>query len=114
MAAVTLRGPFRLVSDVIGQFVPPGVPGVYVLGAVAPGDLHPVDVVGRADLDLAPVLLGLVGSNSGFMFAPATTTAEAFDLECRLYHQFMLTGLRPHPQAPKDSALACPICGLQG
>jgi len=111
MAAFTLRGPYRLMSDVIRTFVPLGVPGVFVLGPITPGGACPVDAVGRADHDLAAALIDLVGSNSGFMFTVASSVAEAFGMECTLFHENLLTGRRPHPVAPSNTFLPCPVCG---
>ena len=111
MAAPRLRGPYRLMSEAINGVVPPAVAGVYALGAISPGGVLSVDAVGRADRDLAEVLRGLVGVDSGFMFATAVSVPEAFRMECEIYHQNMLTGRRPHPLTPKDTALRCPICG---
>ena len=114
MAALTLCGPYRLMSGVIRTYVPPGVAGVFVLGPIVPGGLHPVDAVGRADRDLAAALTGLVGSNSGFMFATASSPTEAFGMEWALYHENILTARRLHPVAPSDIFLRCPNCGLAG
>jgi hypothetical protein len=113
MAAFTLRGPYRLMSDVIRTFVPQGVPGVFVLGPISPGRANPVDAVGRADHDLAAALIDLVGSNSGFMFTAASSVAEAFGMECALFHENLLAGRRPHPVAPSNTFLPCPLCGDQ-
>jgi hypothetical protein len=114
MAVPILRGPYRLASAVIGIFVPAGMAGVYLLGALSQGKLHPVDAVGRAERDLADTLMGLIGSNSGFMFAPASSPPEAFEMECRVFHDNMLSGRRPHPMAPPDTPLVCPVCGSRG
>jgi len=111
MATPKLHGPHRLISGLVRIFVPPGVAGVYALGPLGPGGLQNVDAVGRADRDLAEVLRGLVGVDSGFMFATASSVAEAFKMECELYHENLLADRRPHPVAPKDTALKCPICG---
>jgi hypothetical protein len=114
MANLVLRGPFRLTSEVIRAFVPAGVAGVFVLGSVSPGGAHPIDAVGRADRDLVATLTDAVGSNSAFMFATAATAAEAFEMECALFHENMLIGRRPHPTAPSDTSLQCPVCGVSG
>jgi len=111
MAAFTLRGPYRLVSDVIRTFVPPSVPGVFALGPITPGGAHPIDAVGRADHDLAAALIDSVGSNSGFMFTAASSAAQAFAMECTLFHEKLLAGRRPHPVAPLNTLLPCPVCG---
>jgi len=111
MVAFTLRGPYRLMSEVIRTFVPPRIPGVFVLGPITPGGINLIDAVGRADHDLAAALIGLVGSNSGFMFATASSVAEAFGMECTLFHENFLTGRRPHPVAPLNASLPCPVCG---
>ncbi len=111
MPAPTLRGPYRLDSAVIKNFVPSGTAGIYVLGTISPGVLQPVDAVGRADKDLAATLVDLVGSNSGFMFATAPSAAEAFEMECALYHANLLAGRRPHPRAPSGTSWRCEECG---
>jgi hypothetical protein len=111
MAAPKLRGPHKLMSGVIDIFVPPGVAGIYALGAIAPGGLQHVDAVGRAEQSLGDTLKSLIGVNSGFMFATVSSATEAFLMECELYHVHMLTGRRAHPIAPEKSALDCPICG---
>jgi hypothetical protein len=111
MAAMTLRGPYRLASGVIDNLVPAGSTGVYALGATTPAGLYSVDAIGRAERNLAETLAGLVGSNSEFMFATSSSVAENFEMECRLYHVNLFAGRRPHPVPPADTNLRCQICG---
>ena len=95
MAAMTLRGPYRLACGVIDNLVPAGSTGVYALGATTPAGLYSVDAIGRAERNLAETLAGLVGSNSEFMFATSSSVAENFEMESRLYHVNLLSGRRP-------------------
>lgn len=114
MATPKLRGPYMLESGVIRSVVPPKVAGAYVVGAINPGGLGQIEAVGRADRDLAATLTSLIGVDSGFMFATASSAAEAFGMECALYHEHKLAGRRAHPVAPADSPGRCPICEKAG
>jgi hypothetical protein len=87
-------------------------PGAYVLGDSDAGGFHP-RCVGRSDSDIAARLREFVGFYSEFKFAYCDSAREAFERECRLYHEFAASldsGLHPSRRAHSD--WRCPHCGL--
>ncbi|HEX9463731.1 MAG TPA: hypothetical protein VGB82_14125 [Alphaproteobacteria bacterium] len=77
------------------------------------GSLKVVDALGRSDWDLAHALRQYVGRSSGFLFRAVPSAAEAFAVECDLYHQLRRFDL-PHPVRPSGTTLTCSICGGSG
>lgn len=89
-------------------------PGVYILGHDDGGFV--AGYVGRADSSLRSRLAGheLLGEFDYFMFRYARNAAEAFRLECELWHACRQSaadlGRSVHPAAPRGSGLECAYC----
>lgn len=111
MPIFALRGPFPLSHVSIDNQVGPNLRGIFVLGRIsARGVLRKMDVLGRSDDDLAHELKRYVGTHEGFLFQSAASPAEAFHMECGLYHQIKRSDF-VHPARPAGTALRCALCG---
>lgn len=106
----TLNGPFDLTYDSIHAVVPPAGNAVYALGYVDRASLFRVQRVGRVNGDLRGQLRELIGAGNKFKFKATPTDKEAFELECRLYHQFNPSSNISHPERPRGSGFRCPCC----
>ncbi|GLQ53767.1 hypothetical protein [Devosia nitrariae] len=111
MASSGLRGPFPLNSNGIDAAVPVMSPGAYALGNTGIDGVFYIDRVGRSDHDVNDRLKDYLGQYSMFKFGYLSSAAEAFDKECRLYHDFNPPGNVYHPDRPSGTYLKCPVCG---
>lgn len=109
MTAKVLLGPHRLDFTEIESEIPRIVPGVYVLGHVDYRNVFYLNTIGRFDVDLRSGLKGLIGSGAYFKYQVAPTSRNAFDHECKLFHE-----LRPnsamHPVRSENKDWTCPYC----
>ena len=106
----------RLTEANVARNVPPAQPGVYFLKSVTAGQI--VERVGRDDVDLRQRLLQHARERSEnvlFGWIRASNPAEAYQLECYLWHAqggawASLEG-NAHPE-PTDPVpfLGCPDC----
>ena len=113
MSKLSLTGPYRLTAAAIAEHVPIGVAGVFMVGELDGGIMVRATHLGRSDTDVAAELRALVGQAPGFLCQIATTAAEAFHLECALFHEVRRLDL-PHPVRPRGADLSCAICGALG
>ena len=113
MAKSTMSGPYPLTTSEIITKIPERGPGVFVAGNLEHGIMTQVGRLGRSDTDLAAELSRLVGKWPSFLFRTAPSPAEAFFLECTLFHEIRRLDL-PHPIRPPGNDLACAICGAWG
>jgi hypothetical protein len=111
-----MRGPLRLDPAEIDRAVPARNPGNYALGYIK--DTVPrsfvARFVGRADTDLNKVLKEQAADDSSwFKWRIARSSREAWEVECRNFHDFWETGQLEndeHPEPPKGSGWTCPVC----
>ncbi len=106
-----LRGPFRLNDDVIDREVAPYRPGVFVLGGSGTSTL-PDARVGRSDINVNNQLHVYVDSYSYFSFEYCASARDAFEAECRLFHEVKPHDNVVHPARPSGATWKCPGCGL--
>ncbi len=114
MPVFTMSGPYPLSHRGIDSNIPLGTAGVFVLGTInGRGNLKVVEAIGRSDSDLAAELKRHVGKSPEFLFQRAGSAAEAFQMECDLFHQIRRFDF-PHPVRPSGTLLKCSICGAWG
>jgi len=106
-----LVDPMSLTEENIVASVPQRSPGVYVLGVLNAGQVMSVSYVGRSDDNLAAKLRRHIGNYPAFAFSVRATPAEAYALECTLYHQLQPSRNSTHPRRPANEASPCPVCG---
>jgi hypothetical protein len=114
-----MQGPYELNTHSIDDYVEKSRIGNYALGFVGKGEFH-VQYVGRSDTDLNARIKTHIGEKSAigndyllFMFSYAMSEKEAYEKECRNYHDFSHYTLdnEVHPDRPNNSHLNCPVCG---
>jgi hypothetical protein len=105
-------GPYDLTDEEIRSNVSGGLPGVYALGTFLPDGSSSVEYVGRSDEDVRERLrLHTPRSHPQFRFAYCRSDAEAYRVECELFHELHPPESYVHPTRPPDSDLSCAICG---
>lgn len=106
---------FRMTPDVIRSVVRKRRPGAYVLGDVI-GGRFVFRYVGRSDCCIRTRLLthGLLYRFPYFIFSYTRTAKEAFELECKWWHDCKNSGSGLlnviHPDSPSGAGLDCPYC----
>lgn len=105
---------FHFNEATINRYVESGRIGNYALGYDSPDGFFPT-YVGRSDSDLNAELrrrLPATETHRLFKFSYANTIKEAFEKECRNYHDFFDNlENENHPARPSGSYYRCPICG---
>ena len=116
MAELGLIGPYALTREQIGDTVAANRIGNYAVGRPSAKDEKRfiVSYVGRSDGDLQARLLELEAENKYklFKFSYAESAGEAFEKECRNYHDFNAPDNDVHPSRPDGSTLKCPRCDI--
>ena len=109
MPLTGLDWPFALTDDDIDGNVDTGI-GVYALGDETESRFR-ILFVGRADYDINDRLHLHVGEYPIFKFRRFKTMREAFERECRLFHEFTPPGNHVHPERPLGTDYRCPAQG---
>jgi hypothetical protein len=109
-------GPFDFDVKSIEAKVESGKKGNFALGYLKePTGGFVVKYVGRSDTDLKEDLLFNLPKSSTrqkFKFDYAQTEKEAFEKECKNYHDFRKQlENEQHPRRPKDKNYPCPVQG---
>lgn len=117
MGKLEMNGPYAFAKEVINQKVQSGKIGNYALGYVNEKNVFIVQYVGRSvDMGVQERLKSHIDEGdeySDFKFSYANNEKEAYEKECRNYHDFgedKLLDNDIHPAKPKSSWL-CPVCG---
>jgi hypothetical protein len=108
-----MNGPYDFTSNEIDSEVTLGKIGNYALGKMNEGTFI-VQYVGRSDTDLNSELKqNLDPKYPKFKFSYTTTIKQAFEKECRNYHDFggkEQLGNKIHPDRPNAmTTLKCPV-----
>lgn len=119
MASLDMKGPFRYDTDEMKNQVAEERIGNYALGYKNDKGTFVVQYVGRSDTDLQRRLVDHVEAREKyeyFKFSYANDAVEAFEKECRNYHDFgesrKLRNER-HPDRPDGHTdLTCPYCDI--
>lgn len=91
--------------------------GNYALGEVREDGKFYILYVGRSDTDLQTEIISRTSAYpqcTHFMFSYASSIKEAYEKECRNYHDCGGNGKlfnRIHPDRPNGCDYKCPICG---
>ncbi|MEW8308669.1 MAG: hypothetical protein G8D88_16225 [gamma proteobacterium symbiont of Ctena orbiculata] len=115
MASLDMKGPFQLTDSEVDRQVTRRSPGNYGLGYVNDSDTFIVQYVGRSDDDVNSRLHDWTGTKyQKFKYSYASSAKEAFEKECRNYHDF--GGSKSldndmHPDRPNGTTWRCPVCG---
>ena len=114
MVSLNMNGPYPFTSKYIDDKVKKTSPGNYALGHVNDQDTFVISYVGRSDSDVKQELINRLSDRyPRFKFSYAGTPKEAFNKECKNYHDFGESASldnKIHPASPGDSNLRCP-CG---
>jgi len=114
MASLDMKGPFLLTDSEVDRQVTRTAPGNYGLGYTKDDGTFVVQYVGRSDDDVNNRLHDWVGTNhKKFKYSYAGSAKEAFEKECRNYHDFGGSESlenKVHPARPNGTNWACPVC----
>ncbi|MTD93389.1 hypothetical protein GIW81_03445 [Hyphomicrobium sp. xq] len=105
-----LSGPCALTYADINRNVQQGRPGNYVAGDLNEHGGITVERAGRSDHDVHGRLQDYIGVYRYFKFGYAQSAREAFEKECRLYHDFDPPDNAIHPDRPNGTNWMCPCC----
>ncbi len=112
MAKTGLAGPYPLSFDAINTVVEQQCAGAYALGYIDQNGRFCINHVGRSDSDVGAKLRDHIGSDMLFKFGYFPSAREAFEKECRLFHDFNPPGNRVHPARPHGTNWECPRCRI--
>lgn len=119
MASLNMRGPYELRDGVINEVVPAGIIGNYAYGKEKEDGFY-VYYVGRSDTNLQAEIKSRKNSDSKFekcthfKFSIANSVEEAYEKECKNYHDFngplgkLLNDI--HPDSPTGKNMSCKFC----
>lgn len=113
MSTPTLSGPYPLTSDGVDNAITQTSAGAYALGKLDTSDnKFIIHYVGRSDDDLnARLKQHVLLWYPQFKAAYATSSKNAFEMECELYHAYGIHGdNKVHPARPAYSGWKCPCC----
>lgn len=114
MASLNMHGPYPLTNEDIDKRIPVGSKGNYAYGYTNSEGTFIVKYVGRSDTDLNDRAKHGVGQYKQYKYSIAKTVKEAYEKECRNYHDFGGPEGRLdndiHPDKPNGTELECPYC----
>ena len=114
MPDLGMKGPFPLDQEHLRNQITRAWPGNYAVGYMKEGGGFVVRYVGRSDTDVKQALSEEpTDSSTWFKWCYAESAHEAFEHECRNYHDFGAgRGLENenHPVPPKGTNWHCPKC----
>ncbi len=122
MASLGMLGPFALTDIDVNKRVPENVMGNYAfLQKKWLTDEYLVRYVGRSDSDLKKEIKQQMKTDRAkgcthFMFSIAKSKKEAFEKECRNYHDFGECNCLNndiHPAKPAGTEYKCPVEGCE-
>ena len=117
MPSINMQGPFELTNESIDKNVKDSIHGNYLLGYLNEKGVFKVQYVGRADNGLVRRLKEHVSEGYAcFWYSTCSSAKEAFDEECRNWHDFggakgQLDNIY-HPDRPNEKHYKCPCCGV--
>lgn len=113
MVSLNMHGPYPLTYEEINKRITKKSAGNYAYGYSKDGFFY-VKYVGRADSDLNDRIKHGVGKYDEFKYSYADNAKEAYEKECRNYHDFGGSDKLDndiHPDKPDNTNYECPICG---
>jgi len=108
-----MNGPFKFDNSGIDNAIVLNKIGNYALGSANQDGTLSVAYVGRSDTDLNVELKQRLQTHNypHFKASYASSVKEAYEKECKNYHDFNPSKNEIHPAKP-NSNHKCPICGL--
>jgi len=106
-----LDGPHSLDHETIDKVVSKVARGVFVIGNTGRDGKFYIDRVGRSDTGLRQALYDCIGTDSQFKFQLFLNPADAYVLECDIFHDFRPPMTIRHPESPIGRGLRCRRCG---
>lgn len=115
---------YDLTYDEIDRLVADGRKGNYAFGYLDERGAFVVRYIGRSDSDLKEWIKHGIGDMESdkalryerFKFSYADTVIDAYEKECRNYHDFggenNLLVNKDHPAKPEGYKGKCPVCGV--
>ena len=122
MDRLEMEEKYELSDIIVNTVVPDYKMGNYAFGYIDKKDgAFVVRYVGRSDSDLRNEIKQQMGNDCAagcthFMFSTAKTKKEAFEKECRNYHDFggnTKLHNKNHPDKPNGTKYKCPIEGCE-
>lgn len=117
MAKLDMTGPFVLTKEEIEKQIPEKVIGNYAFGYIDPSDnKFVIEYVGRADGQplRERIKHGIADGYKEFMFSIAANAKEAYEKECKNWHEFGgpkgWLDNKIHPDKPNNTDYECPYC----
>lgn len=113
MASLNMQGPYSLTNEDIDIRIPVGSIGNYAYGYKNEEGVFIVKYVGRSDTDLNDRAKHGVGKYKLYKYSIARTVKEAYEKECRNYHDFgenKKLDNEIHPDKPEGKNYDCPVC----
>lgn len=122
MPSLNMSGPYEFTSAEVDKHITRTQAGNYALGYLSnQGKTFKVRYVGRSDTDVNDRLKKHLSEREArnythFKFRYATSPKDAFETECRNYHDFgedKKLDNKNHPDIPSNSKnWKCPVCGI--
>jgi hypothetical protein len=115
MESIEMKGPFDLTADSINVQVAELSSGNYVLGNFDCKGIPFIKYTGRSDCDLNTEIKKFIGKYQLFKFLYASSVQEAFEKECKYYHDYGESNEldnKVHPDRPAGTDWLCPICRI--
>lgn len=110
MPTTALDGPYTLDHETIDKVVAKTASGVFVIGNTGRDGKFYIDRVGRSDTNLRQELYDCIGTDSQFKVSRTKNPAEAFALECDVFHVIRPPMTIMHPEPPAGRVLRCRHC----
>lgn len=112
MPQLNMQGPHNLETNTINNVVTPHSIGNYALGYTNDKGTFYVCYVGRSDTNLQERLRSWISNTTRplFKYSYAQSPLEAFNKECKNYHEFTPSDNTIHPDKPNGTSHNCPIC----
>ena len=114
MASLSMKGPYPLTNEEINKRITEKSAGNYAYGYTNQDGTFIVKYVGRADSDLNERIKHGVGQYKEFKYSYANNAKEAYEKECKNYHDFGGSDSLDndiHPDKPDNTNYKCPVCG---
>ena len=120
MPSLKMSGSFDFSTEEIDKKVTEISPGNYALGKINSNKTFIVQYVGRSDSDVNKELKSClsrfgISKYKVFKFSFASNAKEAFEKECKNYHDFGCSDKLQnsiHPARPEGKNYVCPECSI--
>ena len=116
MATLNMLGPYPLTLEDIDLRIPDKRIGNYAYGHINERGAFVVQYVGRSDSDLKTRIQHGIGIYHLYKYSLAASVRDAFEKECRNYHDFggsVKLDNKIHPDKPRGEDYTCPVEGCE-